>query len=65
MQIFDREWCNLFSYTVNGSALYHVKRDRNYWNDCYIVLADFWWESLIPAKHTIKKGDREIAEAYR
>ena len=25
MAIFDREWCDVYSWTVNGSAVYHVR----------------------------------------
>lgn len=43
MDIFDREWCNLYVWTpAGGSGLYHIPRDRRYWADCFAVLADFW-----------------------
>lgn len=43
MDIFDREWCNLYIWTPKGgSGLYHIPRDRRYWADCFVVLADFW-----------------------
>ena len=65
MEVFNRDWCNVFSYTVNGSAMYHIKRDRRYWRDVYLVLADFWWGSVVPAKHALSSGDKEQALLYR
>ena len=28
MEIFQREWCNIYLWTVNGSAMFHIPRDR-------------------------------------
>jgi len=53
MHIYDREWCNLFVYTVNGAALFHFRRDRKYWNDIHAVMAEFWWRNVVPAKHAL------------
>ncbi|KAK9819245.1 hypothetical protein WJX81_006301 [Elliptochloris bilobata] len=59
MDIFDREWCNVFVWTHNGAALYHVPRDTAYWRACFDVLAEFWWAHVVPAKHALaaKKPD--------
>lgn len=65
MEIFDREWCNLFSYTVNSAALFHIKRDRGYWRRAYHVLSEFWWCHLVPAKHLIAQGEHEAALEFR
>lgn len=65
MEIFDRDWCNIYSYTVNASSLQHIKRDRDYWHKVYTVLAEFWWGHLIPAKHALAAGDMEAALSYR
>ena len=65
MEIFGREWCNIFLWTVNGSALFHVKRDRAYWAACFDVLSEFWWAHLVPAKHALASGNRALAEQYR
>ena len=64
MEIFDRDWCNLFCYTVNSAAVYHIKRDRGYWKDVYNVLADFWWGSVIPAKDMMASGNKEDIELF-
>ena len=50
MEIFDREWLNLYAHTPKASALYHIPRDRAYWRDLFAVLSDFWWAHVIPAK---------------
>ena len=39
MEIFQREWCNIYLWTVNGSAIFHVPRDRQYWTACFVVLS--------------------------
>jgi uracil-DNA glycosylase len=64
MAIFDRPWCDLVSYTVNGGvAIYRVERDHEYWSIMYSCLSDFWWQSLVPAKHALAAG--KDVERYR
>ena len=65
MEVFDREWCNMYIWTRNGSGLFHVKRDRSYWDACFDVLAQFWWQHVVPAKHALQAGDVEGALSYR
>ncbi|CAL8467373.1 g6910 [Coccomyxa elongata] len=65
MEIFDREWCNIYMWTVNGSALFYIPRDRAYWAACFEVLSEYWWAHLVPAKHALAAGKRELAETYR
>ncbi len=65
MEIFDREWCNIYMWTVNGSALFYIPRDRAYWAACFEVLSEYWWAHLVPAKHALAAGKREVAETYR
>lgn len=65
MDIFDRDWCNLFVWTVNGSTLFHIQRDREYWQLCFQVLAEFWWSNVIPAKHALARDDADAVERYR
>ena len=55
MAVFDRDWCDVFCYTVgHGSAIYRVERDEEYWALMYGALSDFWWQSVVPGKHAIK-----------
>jgi len=63
MEIFQREWCNIYLWTVNGSAMFHIPRDRPYWNACFEVLSEYWWAHLVPAKHAIANSGRD--EAYK
>lgn len=56
MEVFDREWLNLYAHTAKSSALFHIKRDRAYWKDLYAVLSDFWWNNVMPAKDCLSKG---------
>ena len=59
MHIYDREWCNLFLDTVNGASLFHIQRDRQYWALAFCVLAEFWWGSVVPAKHALAKFEAD------
>ena len=64
MDVFDRDWCNLFVWTVNGSMLFHIKRDPEYWRLCFQGLAEFWWSHVVPAKHALAGDSPEIANLY-
>jgi len=64
MAIFDREWCDLFSWTVNGSKIYRVTRDREYWALMQSMLAEFWWLQVVPAKHAMRRGGAEAAAQF-
>ncbi len=37
MEVFGREWCHAYVWTVNGSALWTFTRDRRYWAGVYEV----------------------------
>ena len=64
MAIFNRPWCDLVSYTVNGGvAIYRVERDHEYWALLYSCMSDFWWQNVIPAKHALASG--KYHEKYR
>ena len=65
MEVFDREWCNVFVWTPNGAALYHVPRDAGYWRACFDVLAEFWWAHVVPAKHALAASNRLAVELCR
>ena len=66
MEVFGRDWCNLWVWTVNGAVLWHFPRDRAYWAECYDVLAQYWWASVIPAKHALAAGGgAAAAECFR
>lgn len=65
MDIFDREWCNLFVWTVNGSSVFHIKRDREYWCVCFQALAEFWWSHVVPAKNALAGSEPDLAAIFR
>jgi len=65
MEVFDRQWCNVFVWTPNGAALYHVPRDTAYWRACFDVLAEFWWAHVVPAKHALAAGKQDAVELCR
>jgi uracil-DNA glycosylase len=51
MAVFDRGWCDVFCYTVGqGSTIYRVERDPEYWALMYRALSDFWWQNVVPGK---------------
>jgi putative phage-type endonuclease len=57
MDIFDREWCNMYIWTPeHGSASYYIPRDRQYWAAAYDVLSEFWWAHVVPARQAREKG---------
>lgn len=50
MEILDRDWMDLYVWTSNGSSLFRLHRDREYWQFLKIALSDFWWKHVQPAK---------------
>ena len=57
MAVFDRPYCDLFCYTVGeGSTIYRVQRDPEYWSSMYAALSDFWWQHVVPGKHALAAG---------
>ena len=68
MHIFDREFCDLYAWTsVNGSALFRVPRDREYWAMLEEDLRRFWFEHVVPARRARAGGGadaRAIASEF-
>lgn len=56
LDIFQRDWCNLFVWTPSAAALFHMPRDARYWALCFEVLAEFWWEHVVPARQEMEQG---------
>ena len=67
MDIFDRDWCNLYVWTATGSSLFHIPRDKEYWRLCFSALAEFWWSHVVPAKHILAQSNPDPAavQLYR
>lgn len=53
MEILDRDWLDLFVWTLNGSAIFRVDRNPEYWALIFGVLSDFWWTSVVPGRQAL------------
>lgn len=57
LRIFNREFCDLYSWTsVNGSALFRIYRDDNYWDIMNNDLETFWFQHVLPARQAKENG---------
>ncbi|XP_043703743.1 uncharacterized protein LOC122653856 [Telopea speciosissima] len=65
MEIMDREWVDLYCWTPNGSTIFRVCRDHEYFELIHGILWEFWWENVIPAREAFLLGKEEDAKAYR
>uniref|UniRef100_A0A2P2J0Z5 YqaJ viral recombinase domain-containing protein n=1 Tax=Rhizophora mucronata TaxID=61149 RepID=A0A2P2J0Z5_RHIMU len=50
MEILDRDWMDFYVWTPKGSSLFRLFRDVEYWDSLRIVLSDFWWKHVLPAR---------------
>ncbi|KAL9232748.1 hypothetical protein vseg_007819 [Gypsophila vaccaria] len=50
MEILDRDWMDFYVWTPNGSSLFRMYRDVEYWETLKFVLHDFWWNHVQPAR---------------
>ncbi|XP_057788217.1 uncharacterized protein LOC131005325 [Salvia miltiorrhiza] len=50
MEILDRDWLDMYVWTVKGSSLFRIYRNVEYWDILKIALSDFWWKHVQPAK---------------
>ncbi|CAI9090970.1 OLC1v1025872C3 [Oldenlandia corymbosa var. corymbosa] len=50
MEILDRDWMDMYVWTENGSSLFRLYRDTEYWDLLKIALSDFWWKHVHPAR---------------
>eukprot|EP00262_Sarcandra_glabra_P017000 TRINITY_DN5681_c0_g1_i1.p1 TRINITY_DN5681_c0_g1~~TRINITY_DN5681_c0_g1_i1.p1 ORF type:complete len:297 (-),score=31.50 TRINITY_DN5681_c0_g1_i1:173-1063(-) len=64
MEIMDRDWVDLYCWTINGSTLFRVVRDRGYWELIHGILRNFWWECVVPAKEALALGREADAMTY-
>lgn len=56
MEIMDKDWMDFYVWTPNGSSLFRLYRDIEYWDVLKIVLSDFWWKHVQPAKELCRKS---------
>ncbi|CAA6668944.1 unnamed protein product [Spirodela intermedia] len=59
MEILDRDWLDLYCWTPNGSSLFRVPRDQEYWCLLKTALADFWWKHVHPARQILSVAPTE------
>ncbi|CAH1414898.1 unnamed protein product [Lactuca virosa] len=64
MEVMDRDWVDLYCWTINGSTIFRICRDQDYWNLIHGVLREFWWENVIPAREALVMGSEEEAKKY-
>ncbi|XP_019424587.1 PREDICTED: uncharacterized protein LOC109333518 [Lupinus angustifolius] len=64
MEIMDYEWVDLYCWTPNGSTIFRVLRERDYWNILHGILREFWWENVIPAREALALGCDEQVKSY-
>ncbi|KAL4191200.1 hypothetical protein AMTRI_Chr07g28580 [Amborella trichopoda] len=54
-------WVDLYCWTPNGSTLFRVVTDREYWDLIYGILKEFWLEHVMPAREALLASDDEVA----
>ncbi|XP_024993355.1 uncharacterized protein LOC112527143 [Cynara cardunculus var. scolymus] len=64
MEVMDRDWVDLYCWTANGSTIFRVCRDQEYWKLIHEILREFWWENVVPAKEALLIGSTEEAKKY-
>lgn len=50
MEILGRDWMDFYVWTPNGSSLFRLHRDAEYWYAMKMALSDFWWKHVQPAR---------------
>uniref|UniRef100_A0A5B7AAT3 YqaJ viral recombinase domain-containing protein n=1 Tax=Davidia involucrata TaxID=16924 RepID=A0A5B7AAT3_DAVIN len=65
MEIMDRDWVDLYCWTPNGSTIFRVCRERDYWELMHGILREFWWENVVPAREALLLGMEEEASSYK
>lgn len=65
MEIMDCEWVDLYCWTPNGSTIFRVLREREYWNLIHDMLREFWWENVVPAREALLLGREEEVKSYK
>ncbi|XP_022719897.1 uncharacterized protein LOC111277749 isoform X2 [Durio zibethinus] len=55
MEIMDRDWMDFYVWTPQGSSLFRIYRDVEYWDVLKLALSDFWWKHVQPAKEICSK----------
>ncbi|KAL2650725.1 hypothetical protein R1flu_018853 [Riccia fluitans] len=56
LEIYDREIMDFYVWTVNGSAVFRINRDPEYWGLMFRIMSELWWGHIVPASIALKKG---------
>ncbi|XP_071690932.1 uncharacterized protein [Rutidosis leptorrhynchoides] len=64
MEVMDRDWVDLYCWTLNGSTIFRVFRDREYWMLIHGILREFWWENVVPAREALAMGSQDEVRKY-
>lgn len=65
MEVMNRDWVDLYCWTPNGSTVFQVCRDREYWELIHGILREFWWENVVPARKALLLGRKEEAISHK
>ncbi|XP_057486896.1 uncharacterized protein LOC130772993 [Actinidia eriantha] len=65
MEIMGRDWVDLYCWTPNGSTIFRVCRERDYWQLIHGILREFWWENVVPARKALQIGSEDDAKLYK
>ncbi|XP_058727904.1 uncharacterized protein LOC131599630 [Vicia villosa] len=57
MEILGRDWMDFYVWTINGSSLFRIHRDPEYWDVMKIALSDFWLKHVQPARELYSSGN--------
>ncbi|KAG6548335.1 hypothetical protein Mapa_010114 [Marchantia paleacea] len=61
LEIYDREIMDFYVWTVNGSAVFRIRRDPEYWGFMFRIMSELWWGHIVPASVALKNG-KSIAD---
>ncbi|XP_050365547.1 uncharacterized protein LOC126784094 [Argentina anserina] len=64
MEILDKEWMHFYVWTINGSSLFKLYRDRDYWGVLEQGLSDFWWRHVVPAREIYSKRSEMVGRTH-
>lgn len=65
MEVMDRDWVDLYCWTPNGSTIFRVCRNQEYWILIHGILREFWWENVVPAREALVMGNKEEVKKYK
>ncbi|XP_004292251.1 PREDICTED: uncharacterized protein LOC101315120 [Fragaria vesca subsp. vesca] len=64
MEILDKEWMHFYVWTLNGSSLFKLYRDREYWGVLEEALSDFWWKHVVPGREVYGNREKTVRRTH-